>query len=346
MLLFMLITFGLFWVVIKNNLLYCVRTGSVDGGGLFFPSAINQLFTGLYFMEICLIGLFFLVRDTKDRVACDVQGIIMAVVLVFTVLYQIWLMNHLSPLFKYAPVRLEIESKALLSEFEDKRRSESCGADDTSKGVDLDTQDDKSDSLDLSAHVPPQPQDIEKASQPELSHRDRPTFRQRRSSHRSEDIQAKQREDTKSAERILARVNRPLDEVRLAHLEQKLARSDVGIGRVLVPRRKDIESQMLDDPISKIIMQQNDELENLEPEERDMLTSVAFMHPILRQPAPCVWIPKDELGVSDDEVRRTRELSESVVIDNRGAYFDRRLKVQVDKPPPDMSEFALIMGEL
>ena len=44
---------------------------------------------------------------------------------------------------------------------------------------------------------------------------------------------------------------------------------------------------------------------------------------------------------------RTRELlGGDVVIDNRGAYFDRRLKVQVDRPPPDMSEFALIMDEL
>jgi len=102
---------------------------------------------------------------------------------------------------------------------------------------------------------------------------------------------------------------------------------------------------MLDDPISKIIMQHNDELENLDAEERDMLISVAFMHPVLRETRPSVWIPTDESGVSDDEVRRTRELSEDVVIDNRGAYFDRRLKVQVDKPPPDMSEFAL-MAEL
>jgi hypothetical protein len=70
------------------------------------------------------------------------------------------------------------------------------------------------------------------------------------------------------------------------------------------------------------------------------------MHPVLRETSPSVWIPTDELGVSDDEVRRTRELVLDVVIDNRGAYFDRRLKVQVNKPPPDMSEFALIMAEL
>jgi hypothetical protein len=352
MLLFMLITFSLFWVVIKNNLLYCVRTGTVDGGGLFFPSAINQLFTGLYFMEVCLIGLFFLVRDTQGHVACEAQGTIMAVVLVLTILYQIWLMNHLAPLFKYAPVRLEVESKALLADYQEQRRAGSGGTYETSEAANVDPRDeDKTpldedkDALELSSPTASHAPDIDMAHKRELS-QPRPPFWQRQSSHRSQDLQAQQREDAQSAERILARLNRPLDEARLAHLEKKLVRSQAGIGSTLLPRRKDIEAQMFDDPISKIIMQHNDELENLDPEERDMLISVAFMHPVLRATRPSVWIPMDELGVSDDEVRRTRELSEDVVIDNRGAYFDRRLKVQVDKPPPDMSEFALIMGEL
>ena len=346
MLLFMLITFSLFWVVIKNNLLYCVRTGTVDGGGLFFPSAINQLFTGLYFMEICLIGLFFLVRDTQGRIACDVQGIIMAVVLVFTVLYQIWLMNHLAPLFKYAPVRLEVESDALLAEYHEKGKQESRGTHDTSATASVDHREDEKDPLDLSSRTEPHSQNMERDHKPEVSTQPRPPLGQRQSTNRSKDLQAQQIEDAKSAERILARINRPLDEARLAHLERKLAQNGVGIGSILLPRRKDIEAQMLDDPISKIIMQHNDEVENLDPEERDMLISVAFMHPVLRETRPSVWIPSDELGVSDDEVRRTRELSSDVVIENRGAYFDRNLKVQVDKPPPDMSEFALIMPEL
>jgi calcium permeable stress-gated cation channel len=346
-LLFMLITFSLFWVVIKNNLLYCVRTGTVDGGGLFFPSAINQLFTGLYFMEICLIGLFFLVRDTQAHVACAVQGIIMAVVLVFTILYQIWLMNHLAPLFKYAPIRLEVESGALLAEYHGKRETGSRGTNnETSEATNSNPRDEEKEPLDLAWQAPSQGQNIATAHVPELSAQYRPPFWQRQSSHRSQDLQAQQREDAKSAEHILARLNRPLDETRLAHLEKKLARTEAGHGSALLPRRKDIEAQMLDDPISKIIMQHNDELENLDPEDRDLLISVAFMHPVLRETKPSVWIPMDELGVSDDEVRRTRALSEDVVIDNRGAYFDRRLKVQVDKPPPDMSEFALIIAEL
>jgi hypothetical protein len=297
-------------------------------------------------MEFCLIGLFFLVRDTQGHIACAVQGIIMAVVLIFTILYQIWLMSHLAPLFKYAPVRLEVESKALLADYQEKHRTARPRTYKTSEAANLDARGEDKDPLGLSSHTAPDAQNIEPTPTDELITQPRPPFWQRQSSHRSQDLQAQQREDTKSAERILARLNRPLDEARLAHLENKLARNKVGSRSVLLPRRKDIEAQMLDDPISKIIMLHNDELENLDPEERDMLISVAFMHPVLRETRPSVWIPKDELGVSDDEVRRTRELSEDVVIDNRGAYFDRSFKVQVDKPPPDMSEFALIMAEL
>ncbi|TVY57376.1 Uncharacterized protein LSUE1_G010040 [Lachnellula suecica] len=335
MLLFMLITFGLFWVVIKNNLLYCVRAGTVDGGGLFFPSAINQMFTGLYFMEFCLIGLFFLVRDTQDRVACSAQGIIMAVVLVLTILYQIWVMNHLAPLFKYAPLRLEF--KGLLDDYDENRKSETESGEASSPPTSISNETALESSVLGDKETEPQ----------------RPTLpSQPQTSSRSTRLRARARSDAQSAQVILARLNQPLNEERLAVLEQKLSREAPHTG--LIPRRKDIEAQMLDDPISKIIMQHNDELENLGPEERDMLISVAFMHPVLRETRPCVWIPGDGGGVglgvgevSDDEVRRMRELSGGeLVVENRGAYFDRRLKVQVDRPPPDMSEFALIMAEL
>lgn len=344
MLLFMLITFGLFWVVIKNNLLYCVRTGTVDGGGLFFPSAINQLFTGLYFMEVCLIGLFFLVRDAQSKVACVAQGIIMAVVLVFTLLFQIWLMNHFAPLFNYAPVRLDVETKALLAEYEEKHGRQNLRSrqvtEKSFEALDKDTD------PGLPSQVGPSNQNPHMSQAPESSNQNRPTFSQRLSSHRSNDLQAQHRADVRSADLILARLNKPLDEARLAHLENKLAQTGESFGISILPRRKDVEAQMQNDPISKIIMQHNDELEDLDPEERDMLISVAFMHPVLRKTSPSVWIPRDELGISDDEVKRTRELSQDVMIDNRGAYFDHRLKVQINRPPPDMSEFALIIDEL
>jgi hypothetical protein len=383
MLIFMILTFSLFWIVIKNNILYVIRTGNVDGGGLFFPSAINQTFTGLYFMEICLIGLFFLVRDDHDNVACKSQGIIMAIVFVLTALYQIWLAINFNGLLTYAPVSLEGIALKRDEEYEKERLIVAEEAPETADSVSVDdfgadkhieaatiptataptaaaatTLD--SEPVPSSAETKPKLEEVEDVEyvedtkKPTLSPRNdsgssrmRPPARAHTaSSMRVQDIEAQKRRDEASSKRILARLNRPLDDTRLAELEDRLGHIQHRVGNVLVPRSHDIEAQMMNDPISRIIMQHNDELENLEPDERDMLLSIAFTHPVLRETRPSVWIPQDDIGVSDDEVRRTRELSGDVAIDNRGAYFDKKLKVRVDKPPPDMSEFALVMAEL
>jgi hypothetical protein len=340
----MIVTFSLFWIVIKNNVLYVVRTGDVDGGGLFFPSAINQTFTGIYFLEFCLIGLFFLVRDTENNVACEAQGILMAIVLVLTIIYQIWLNLNFSALYQYAPIRLEVEvgrrqreeeEAELLAAAEGKSEKHRPGLDGAieEKG----SQVDESSRPTTGQFEPPKrPLSVRFDSNKSLR-------------HRSTDLEAQKKKDAVAARHILARLNRPLDESRLAQLEGRLEQVEhrAGhIGHALLPRKHDIEKQMMNDPISKIIMQHNDEIEDLDAEERDMLISVAFTHPILREPPPAVWIPSDDLGVSDDEVKRTRAMWPNVGIENRGAFFTKKLKVDVDKPPPDMSEFALIMAEL
>jgi hypothetical protein len=339
MLVFMLITFGLFWIVIKNNILYVVRTGNVDSGGLWFPSAINQTFTGLYFMEICLIGLFFLVREANNDLACEAQGIIMAVVFCLTILYQIWLAVNFNGLFKYAPLRLEGEAAERDKEYEMERLTTAVQEPRPASGTTVEEQEHPL-AIDTTSKVDTPSSDLENPPKHLFD------FEKRRQSSLRSDMLAKQVHDKARAKQILARLNRPLDEHRLAELETHLAAVEARVGNVLIPKRRDIEAQMMNDPISRIIMQHNDELEDLDAEERDMLISVAFTHPVLRETRPSVWIPRDELGVSDDEVRRTRELSEDVAIENRGAFFDRRLKVEVDKPPPDMSEFALVMAEL
>ncbi|KAH8674390.1 hypothetical protein BGZ60DRAFT_403801 [Tricladium varicosporioides] len=60
----------------------------VGTNGLFYPTAIRQLFTGIYFMELCLSGLFFLVRDANNRATCTAQAIIMIVVTALTALFH------------------------------------------------------------------------------------------------------------------------------------------------------------------------------------------------------------------------------------------------------------------
>ena len=75
-----------------------------DTGGMVFPKAINQLFVGLYAMEVYLSGLFFMVRDERGRPACLGQGILMVVMLGCTVVYQMLINAAYRPLFRSLPM--------------------------------------------------------------------------------------------------------------------------------------------------------------------------------------------------------------------------------------------------
>lgn len=106
MLVFVSITFTLFWVAYRHNYYY-VQRNKVDTHGLLFNNAISQLFAGIYVSEIALIGLFFLVRDTQDKAVCSPQAIIMIVVLILTAAFHFLMEQHLRPLYEFLPVSLE-----------------------------------------------------------------------------------------------------------------------------------------------------------------------------------------------------------------------------------------------
>lgn len=103
---FNLITFTLFWLVQRYNVIYVYEFKN-DTGGMLFPVAINQLFTGLYVLEIALAGLFFLVRDEHGKVGAVPQAIIMLIALVMTAGFQLMLNRSFEPLYRYLPITLE-----------------------------------------------------------------------------------------------------------------------------------------------------------------------------------------------------------------------------------------------
>ena len=117
MLIFVSITFTLFWVAYRHNYYY-VQRNKVDTYGLLFNNAMSQLFAGIYVLEVSLIGLFFLVRDSKDLPACSPQAIIMIVALILTAIFQFVMEQYLRPLYEFLPVSLEdsaVEAEQRLS---------------------------------------------------------------------------------------------------------------------------------------------------------------------------------------------------------------------------------------
>ncbi|KIX08310.1 uncharacterized protein Z518_02966 [Rhinocladiella mackenziei CBS 650.93] len=112
----------------------------------------------------------------------------------------------------------------------------------------------------------------------------------------------------------------------------------------LMGNEKDVEAQraarnQLADALFSGI---NDELEDLTPDERDKLVQRAFQHSALRAKRPVIWIPRDELGVSDDEIHRMGRFSNHIWVSNVRQGLDSNGRCVYSGAPPDFSEVDLI----
>ncbi|KAG9247411.1 hypothetical protein BJ878DRAFT_564958 [Calycina marina] len=304
---FAIITFTLLWIANRYKMLYVSRF-KIDTGGLLYPTAINQTFVGLYFMEICLIGLFFITPDSQGNQACFPQAIIMILALFFTMLYQFLLNQSFAPLFKHLPITFEDEAVIRDEVFE---RAQARRL-----GIDID------DDEDLEA-APAKKGDIELAN---LNATRTGMLAKLNPKNLAADAG---NWVTKSGRKTFGR-SAPHHSASTAHLHSMRKR-----------RHRDIEEQRkIADALYGGI---HDEIEDLTPDERDVLVRHAFQHYALRARRPTVWIPRDDIGVSDDEVRRTRAFAgENIWISNVGAALDGRGKVVYGKNPPDFSEIDLI----
>lgn len=112
--LFATIGFTLFWLAYKYNILF-VYDSQIDTQGLVYPRALYQTMTGIYLLELCMIGLFGVSASPGPLV-------IMVILLVFTVLFQMALSSAMEPLLHYLPRNVEEEEAGLLE------REESAGA--------------------------------------------------------------------------------------------------------------------------------------------------------------------------------------------------------------------------
>jgi len=92
-----LTTFGCFWIVYRYGFLY-LKARQVQTGGLLYLKALFQLFTGMYTMELCVLGLFLLARDADGNFACIPHTVIMGCVLASTAIIHHLLHRKFLPL--------------------------------------------------------------------------------------------------------------------------------------------------------------------------------------------------------------------------------------------------------
>lgn len=100
-------TVGLYviYLVYRYNLLYIYNT-EIDTRGLVYPRALLQLLVGLYLAEVCMIGLFALRSAFAPM-------LIMIIFLVLSVLIHLSIDDAISPLLYNLPRTLPIESEEL-----------------------------------------------------------------------------------------------------------------------------------------------------------------------------------------------------------------------------------------
>ncbi len=119
-LLFAAIGLYFFYFAFRYNFMF-VSNSNIDTKGRIYPRALQQCFVGLYFAEVCLIGLFAIATGTS--VGALGPMILMIMFLIFTALYHIALNSALTPLITYLPKSMDAEERRLLAE----ERGESNG---------------------------------------------------------------------------------------------------------------------------------------------------------------------------------------------------------------------------
>ncbi|KAJ4376224.1 hypothetical protein N0V83_001507 [Neocucurbitaria cava] len=346
-LIMMLITFCLFWFTYRYQMIY-VTYAKAETNGLIFPKAVNQLFTGLYFLELCLIGLFFLQRDTNNEVACFPQAIIMIIALAATVLYQFVLNRAFGPLFTYLPITFEDEAVERDEEWQ--RAQASRWEKNNEEHEPLTAEQDAKLTAEERemAHLEEQNRLDKKQRESsygpgsyELSNLDstRSTARPTNSRHSSNWAQ-RSRRSSNSRSRSHSHAHTPKrHNKRKDPLDLVTSTLRRGLDDVTRPVR-DIEAQIL--PSKNLFDDIDDELADIEPEARQKLIKRTFQHPATRAIQPAVWIPHDNLGVANDEIQRTSAYTKKVWITSVNARLDASGNVLYRGLPPDRDPFENI----
>ncbi|KAH8722652.1 hypothetical protein GQ44DRAFT_828748 [Phaeosphaeriaceae sp. PMI808] len=332
-LIMMLITFCLFWFTYRYQMIY-VSYSKAETNGLIFPRAVNQLFTGLYCLQLCLIGLFFLQTDK----ACVPHAIIMIVTLGFTFLYQITLNRAFGPLFTYLPITFEDEAVERDAEFQ--RAQASRWEKDDAELQPLTAEDNAkltAEERELAYLEEQNRQGLNGAGAYEMKNLDSNYSASPGRARRQSNWAQQSRKSSNSRSRSHSQAHRkPKHKNPLNTIANTLKN---GIDDVARPIR-DIEAQVL--PTVNLFDSVDDELVDIEPEARQKLIKRSFQHPASRSIQPAVWIPHDELGIAKDEIQHTSAFTSRVWITSVNARLDGQGNVMYRGLPPDRDPFENI----
>ena len=213
------LAFGLFYIAYIYTMHY-VSDFPNDTGGLAFPRAIHQSFTGIYLMEILLAGIFFLAQNESGSQSAIIEGVFMCGLIFITISVQYMMNTSFDALTYYLPVDAE--------EF-------------------------------------------------------------------------------------------PLLKICVS---EKFAWATKAI-KVLSPCETTCDTNVVRHISDAVTESPDNSMESV------------YMHPVMREPKPIVWIAQDNLGIAEDEVQRTRASGLDILMSTEGARFNEKGKIEINGSPPD-----------
>jgi hypothetical protein len=289
---------------------------------MLFNQALSQVMAGVYVLEVTLIGLFFLVRNEENKVSCEGQAIIMIIALVLTAAYHYILESSLSPLYELVPVTLE--DKAVEKE---KKR---FGAE-VREMVNDDEEGGRSTSHSIERSVPGSDSEKENVEAESARHESPAMEEQHDGAAELLRKRSKPAPDSTPVSKAAAEARKTF--LRL----NKTVAARVAAGESHHIRRRAGTSRKIEvqDQLGEALADYPDELPRLTPRERDAELSTAYQDPVTREPAPVIWIPQDEAGVSEEKIKEVRKYGRYLQYSNAGAYLAKSNKCEITQPAPD-----------
>ncbi|THH27230.1 hypothetical protein EUX98_g6964 [Antrodiella citrinella] len=264
-----------------------------ETGGKYFPLAINFLFTGLYIEQFCLAVLFFL--KISQGIAFIAQGALMLVLMALTASVQILFQSSFNPITGHLPMSLA--TKQMKARWEQERQKKRAPGQNQGEGKDEET-----DMFSRSR--------ISSVVRKRIKH---PVMRLKKGMDKgvSRTIKSAAGQDFKNYGTGSEASPRPSYASSRRNLPTIAPATIVPKERV---RKGDGDADSDDD-------------EDLDFDEN------GFTHPSMYTNQPWIWLPKDEVGVSERLVREY--VAAGVDASDLGAYMDMKGDVEVQRNPPD-----------
>ncbi|KAJ7085862.1 DUF221 family protein [Mycena crocata] len=369
--LFAFLSYTMFYLAFKFLLTQVYdQPDESETGGLYFPMAVSNLFVGLYIEQVCLACLFFL-KASISPASSVAEGVLMIVLIVITVTAQIMINRSFGPIQEFLPMSLA--TKKMAKRYERHQRKQGVPVIPETEEVDLFKRDNGLRSVRRRIKRLPQTLDntLQKLDNTVLTLKAKvkeegqnlasPKSAREKLAQQQEQAQAQAQAEKDATTRASTSKEAPQKDLGLKEIE-KAAVEDLKDGDAPELYRKVSSSSKASkksnasskksnasskksnasskksappvfDPPAPAGVDLSDEDDSSDDGDDDDDDEHAFDHPSTYVEQPWIWMPKDQLGLSQILVDDLHAVG--VDASDVGAVMDAKGVVEVTRNPPD-----------